>query len=258
MLCHVSRSGRRADRGPAVSSCHQRWGRGGVHARGTEVSRTDSKVTMNIAEVTAIGRQHAAVGDLELSVCRLQGKEDSKIGMMTVQNQYCKPGRSQDALPILRVKLESPPTEESTDAEPIVQQDEKELMMMTGHTYITLKATAQRMATKGSDKALRIELVEHATRPAALFDPRKAIATTEALLDTGHEDNGFAEVHCLAAHCNGEVEGIVEPDAVCDERYSLRECIRQNNDLFREQLVNLPLTEVTMAELYPSMRLLVQ
>ncbi|XP_030281580.1 zinc finger protein 862-like [Sparus aurata] len=41
-----------------------------------------------------------------------------------------------------------------------------------------------------------------------------------------------------------------------DEWYSLREYIRQNNGLSQEQLVKLLLTEDTMAELYPSMRLL--
>lgn len=58
------------------------------------------------------------------------------------------------------------------------------------------------------------------------------------------------------AHYGGNVRGIVEPDAVSDEWYSLREYIRRNNRLSQEQLVKLLLTEDTMAELYPSMRLL--
>ncbi|XP_019637783.1 PREDICTED: uncharacterized protein LOC109480076 [Branchiostoma belcheri] len=56
----------------------------------------------------------------------------------------------------------------------------------------SLEATVQRLSGSASTEALRKELLDHATRPAALFDPRKAISMMEALVDTakgeGHSD----------------------------------------------------------------------
>ncbi|KAI8487204.1 hypothetical protein Bbelb_350020 [Branchiostoma belcheri] len=54
----------------------------------------------------------------------------------------------------------------------------------------------------------------------------------------------------------GEVGGIVDSDALCDEWWGLREYIAQNRHLSLEQLVKLLLTDATVAELYPSMKLL--
>ncbi|XP_078616902.1 zinc finger protein 862-like [Branchiostoma floridae x Branchiostoma japonicum] len=70
------------------------------------------------------------------------------------------------------------------------------------------------------------------------------------------EDHGCAKVLCLAAHYGGEVGGIVDQDALCHEWLNLREFIAQNRHLSQEELIKLLLTEPTMAELYPSMKLL--
>ncbi|KAI8519667.1 hypothetical protein Bbelb_029240 [Branchiostoma belcheri] len=70
------------------------------------------------------------------------------------------------------------------------------------------------------------------------------------------EEYGCAKVQCLAAQYGGEVRGIVDSDALCDKWWGLREYIAQNRHLSQEQLVKLLLTDATMAELYPSMKLL--
>ncbi|KAI8484837.1 hypothetical protein Bbelb_374340 [Branchiostoma belcheri] len=68
----------------------------------------------------------------------------------------------------------------------------------------SLEATVQRLSGSASTDALRKELLDHATRPAALFDPRKAISMMEALVDTakgeGHKLVEGGEGAELLAH----------------------------------------------------------
>ncbi|KAJ8334192.1 hypothetical protein SKAU_G00398310 [Synaphobranchus kaupii] len=66
---------------------------------------------------------------------------------------------------------------------------------------------------------------------------------------------GMEEVQCLTDHF-GAGEGVVAPDAACDEWLGLQEYLNQNHYLSQEQLVTLLLSDGTMRELYPSLRTL--